>query len=84
MSNYLILHRSILKLKFENKFIDACKLLSYVDYSGISQRITEELRKRFNKHGYDEKDFCMIEMIRWNQEMAEAWGFKTCSKLLIC
>jgi hypothetical protein len=83
MSNYLVVSRVIMFLDFEVENIDHAELFSYVDYSGISQRDIEELRKRFNEHEYDEKDCCMMEIIHWNQEMAEAWGFETPGRLWV-
>jgi hypothetical protein len=72
--NYLIVNRGIFEILKQGGQIDHRKLFSCVRYSGISQRTTEKLVKRFEEHGFDKNKFFMIELIRWDQTTASECG----------
>jgi hypothetical protein len=61
-------------LKQAGEINDYSKLFKCVRYSGISQRTTEKLVKRFDEHGFDKEKYMMIELVRWDQTKASEWG----------
>jgi hypothetical protein len=75
--NYLVVDRRIFEILKRGSKIHHSDLFSCVRYSGISQRTTENLVKRFEEHGLDEKQFFMIELVRWDYSNASAFGFST-------
>jgi hypothetical protein len=80
--NYLVINYRIFDILKQGGEINHLDLFACVRYSGISQRTTEDLVNRFDEHGFDEEQFFMIELVRWDQTKASMFGFSTPGKFI--